>query len=97
MTQEMVSNELWEIVEQLLPEPVNPRGGRPRVPARAALSGIIYVLKSSIPWRMLPEEFGRSGVTCWRRLTAVFSVIDPYRMMPIDGCAEIFTQPVVHA
>jgi transposase len=61
MTQEIVSNELWEIVEQLLPEPVNPRGGRPRVPARAALTGIIYVLKSAIPWRMLPEEFGCSG------------------------------------
>ena len=36
---------------------------------RAALSGIIFVLKSGIPWEMLPKEMGcGSGVTCWRRL-----------------------------
>jgi transposase len=36
---------------------------------RAALSGIIFVLKSGIPWEMLPQEMGcGSGVTCWRRL-----------------------------
>lgn len=48
--------------------PGTPRGGRPRLPARAALAGIVYVLRSGIPWRMLPKEFGCSGVTCWRRL-----------------------------
>lgn len=69
MPHKMVSDELWQIVEELLPpESAKPKGGRPRVPAKAALSGIIYVLKSGIPWRMLPEEFGCSGVTCWRRL-----------------------------
>lgn len=31
-------------------------------------SGIVYVLKTGIPWGMLPIEFGCSGVTCWRRL-----------------------------
>ena len=36
---------------------------------RAALTGIIFVLKSGIPWAMLPQERGcGSGVTCWRRL-----------------------------
>ena len=36
---------------------------------RAALSGIIFVLKSGIPWEMLPQEMGcGSGITCWRRL-----------------------------
>ena len=30
--------------------------------------GIIYVLKSGVPWRMLPKEVGCSGVTCWRCL-----------------------------
>ena len=36
---------------------------------RAALSGIIFVLKSGMPWEMLPQEMGcGSGVTCWRRL-----------------------------
>lgn len=68
---ELVSDELWEIVAPLLPlEPSSkkPKGGRPRLPDRAALAGIVYVLKTGIPRGMLPKEFGVSGVTCWRRL-----------------------------
>jgi transposase len=70
MSKELVSDELWEIIEPLLPEePPKPKGGRPRVEDRAALSGIIFVLKSGIPWEMLPKEMGcGSGSTCWRRL-----------------------------
>ena len=45
-----------------------PKGGRPRVDDRAALAGIIFVLRSGIPWEMLPAEIGCSGMTCWRRL-----------------------------
>jgi transposase len=64
-----VSGGLWEVIGPLLPaESPKSKGGRPRVPDRAALEGIVYVLRSGIPWRMLPEEFGRSGVICWRRL-----------------------------
>jgi transposase len=56
----------------LLPlEPPKTKGGRPRVPARAALRGLIFVLTSGIPWAMLLQEMGcGSGVTCWRRLRA---------------------------
>jgi len=70
MSKPLVPDELWAIVEPLLPsEPPRPKGGRPRVPDRAALTGIIFVLKSGIPWEMLPREMGcGSGVTCWRRL-----------------------------
>ena len=70
MGRELVTDELWEIVEPLLPpEPPKPKGGRPRVPNRAVLTGIIFVLKSGIPWEMLPKEMGcGSGWTCWRRL-----------------------------
>jgi len=66
----LVSDELWALVAPLLPpEPPKPKGGRPRVSDRAALTGIIFVLKSGIPWEMLPQELGcGSGVTCWRRL-----------------------------
>ena len=43
--------------------------GRPRVPDRAALTGILFVLRSGLPWQMLPKEMGcGSGSTCWRRL-----------------------------
>ncbi len=57
MSKPLVSNELWAIVEQLLtPGPAKPKGGRPRVPDRACLTGIVFVLKSGIPWEMLPQE-----------------------------------------
>jgi len=39
------------------------------VPARAALTGILFVLKTGLPWEYLPAEMGcGSGMTCWRRL-----------------------------
>jgi transposase len=70
MAKELVTDELWEVVEPLLPEePPKPKGGRPRVDDRAALTGILFVLKSGIPWEMLPQEMGcGSGMSCWRRL-----------------------------
>ena len=68
----LVSDELWALVEPLLPTPRKPkrgRTGRPRVPDRAALAGIVFVLKTGISWNALPAELGcGSGVTCWRRL-----------------------------
>lgn len=66
----LVSDEFWEVVQPLLPpEPPRPKGGRPRRANRAVLAGIVYVLKTGIPWNMLPQEIGcGSGVTCWRRL-----------------------------
>jgi Putative transposase of IS4/5 family (DUF4096) len=62
----LVSEGLWEVIGPLLPvESPKPKGGRPRVSDLAALEGIVYVLRSGIPWRMLPEEFGCRRVTCW--------------------------------
>jgi transposase len=70
MAKALVTNELWEVIEALLPqEPPKPKGGRPRIPDRAALMGILFVLKSGIPWEMLPQEMDcGSAMTCWRRL-----------------------------
>ena len=70
MSKPLVSDELWALVAPLLPtETPKPKGGRPRISDRAALTGIIFVLKSGIPWEMLPPEMGcGSGVTCWRCL-----------------------------
>jgi transposase len=70
MAKELVSDEIWEMVEPLLPpEKPKPKGGRPRVSNRAAFTGILFVLKSGIPWEMLPQEMECGcGMTCWRRL-----------------------------
>ena len=43
----LVPGELWEAIEPLLPmEPPMPNGGRPRIPDRAALGGIVFVLRT---------------------------------------------------
>src|ERR671910_623823 len=70
MSKPLVSDELWRFIAPLLPpEPPKPKGGRPRIPPRATLTGILFVLRSGIPWELLPQELGcGSGVTCWRRL-----------------------------
>ena len=72
MAQELVDDELWSIVEPLLPKPKRRRkryAGRKTLDRRKVLCGILFVLKSGIPWEMLPQEMGcGSGMTCWRRL-----------------------------
>jgi transposase len=67
----IVSDELWEIVEPLIPV-VSRRfrhPGRKRIADRRVLTGILFVLQTGIPWEYLPQEMGcGSGMTCWRRL-----------------------------
>lgn len=69
---DLVPESLWERVEPLLPPRPPQRYKHPgRRPAddRAALAGIVFVLKTGISWNQLPRELlGMSGVTCWRRL-----------------------------
>jgi transposase len=72
MAVELLPDELWQEVQSLLPPlpPPSRKGGRPPADHRTVLRGIIFVLKSSIRWQMLPTEaFGVSGSTCWRRFT----------------------------
>src|SRR3712207_2986459 len=70
MSTSLLPDDLWNIIAPLLPpEPPKPKGGRPRLPDRAALAGILFVLKTGCPWQALPKELGSgSGSTCWRRL-----------------------------
>jgi transposase len=72
MAQPPLDDALWARLEPLLPKPrrrARRRGGRRRVSERAALTGILFVLRGGLPWQMLPREMGcGSGSTCWRRL-----------------------------
>ncbi len=65
----LVPDELWALAEPVLPrhEP-GPKGGHPRVPDRVCLAGIIFVLKTGIPWEDFPREMGCCGMTLLNRL-----------------------------
>lgn len=65
----LLTDRQWQRIEPLLPAPppATRRGGRPRVPDRAVLAGILWVLKTGARWRDLPTEYP-SPTTCWRRL-----------------------------
>ncbi|MDH6544006.1 transposase [Streptomyces sp. SPB4] len=72
MSDDLVPDDLWDRVAPLLPPRPRRRRRYPgRLPAddRAALRGIVYVLRTSVTWADVPTEaIGCSGVTCWRRL-----------------------------
>jgi transposase len=72
LVDELVPDDLWEIVEPLLPPPPRPWwGGRVRtIPDRSCFAAIVYMARTSTPWRLLPAmELGcGSAATAWRRL-----------------------------
>ena len=71
MAQPLVGDELWGLVEPLIPK-VKRRyryPGRKRIDDRRVLTGILFVLKTGIGWEHLPQELGFGcGMTAWRRL-----------------------------
>jgi len=71
MAKPLLDDALWSEIEPLLPLPKVRRKrfpGRKPVDHRTALTGILFVLRTGIPWEYLPAELGCSGMTCWRRL-----------------------------
>ena len=72
MARPILSDDLWTLIEPMLPSPKARRfryPGRKPITNRQALTGIIFVLRTGIPWELLPQEMGcGSGVSCWRRL-----------------------------
>ncbi|MGN2637877.1 IS5 family transposase [Nocardia takedensis] len=71
MSLRLVPDELWELVEPLLPEfGARPQGGGVApVDQRAVFTAVVYVLTSGCAWRMLPPSFGVSVPTAHRRFT----------------------------
>lgn len=97
MAQPLVSDELWGLVEPLIPK-VKRRHrypGRKRLDDRKVLTGILFVLKTGIPWEHLPQEMGcGSGMTCWRRLrdwqqAGVWQALHEVLLARLRGVEEI--------
>jgi transposase len=74
MAEPLLPDDLWAMIEPLLPPPKPRRRdhpGRKPLDDRRCLTGILFILKSGLPWEELPQEMGcGSGMTCWRRLHA---------------------------
>ena len=96
MARPLVPDDLWAAIELLLPPArPKPKGGRPPIPDRAALTGIIFVLKTGLPWEYLPAEMGcGSGMSCWRRLrdwqaAGVWAALHRVLLERLHGAGEI--------
>jgi len=94
LVDDLVPAELWAIVEPLLPVPPRPPyGGRRRaVPDRNCFAAIVFMARTSTPWRLLPaRELGcGSPATCWRRLTewAKAGVFDQLHLEILDRLGQ---------
>ncbi len=53
-----LTDEQWQQLQPLLP-PEKPQTGKPNLPHRTIVNGIIWRLKTGAPWRDLPERFGK--------------------------------------
>lgn len=71
MARELLPNDLWELIEPLIPEHERRfrYPGRKPLDHRKVLTGVLFVLRTGIPWEDLPQELGCGcGMTCWNHL-----------------------------
>ena len=73
MARPLMDDQLWQIIEPLLPKP-KPKRRRKRHPGRRPLdnrtvmTGLLFVLKTGIAWEDFPQEMGCCGMTLLNRL-----------------------------
>jgi transposase len=54
-----ISDELWDKIRIILPkEKPSKTIGRPIIPFRKVLDGILYILRTGCQWKMLPSGYG---------------------------------------
>ena len=63
MARLLLTDDEWECIKDLLPEPA--ATGRPPRDRRRVVDGILWIVRTGSPWRDLPEEFG-PWQTTWR-------------------------------
>jgi putative transposase len=86
-----VSDELWETIQFILDKKDPPTGiGRGRIDQRAALNGIIYVMRSGCQWNHLPQEFGDdSSVHRTMQRWIAKGVLEAIWAVLIESCEEL--------
>ncbi|MFC8958044.1 transposase [Streptomyces sp. NPDC057101] len=91
----IVEDDLWALMEPLLPPwPEGLPGPRP-VPDRLFLQGILFVLYNDVAWQLLPLELGfGSGQTCWQRLerwqkAGVFDQLHRVLLAELNAAGEL--------
>jgi transposase len=72
MNRHELTDEQWTRVEPLLPPLYSGRPGRTYHDHQRILNGLLWLAKTSVPWRDLPERFGpwQTAANCyssWRR------------------------------
>jgi|SRR5690606_127777 len=89
-----VNDSQWLLIADLFPDPpVSSKGGRPRVPPRPCLEGILWILQTGARWKDLPERYP-SPATCWRRFKAwveagIFAEAWSRLLGQLDGLRQI--------
>ncbi|ADE16842.1 transposase IS4 family protein [Nitrosococcus halophilus Nc 4] len=65
-----LTEEQWQVIAPLLPQPKKREGGPGRPPChpRWIVNGILYVNKTGCQWRMVPKEYG-----CWNTIFDYFN------------------------
>lgn len=97
MARPLVTDALWERIEPLLPPPKRRRRrfpGRKPADRRKVLAGIIFVLRTGIPWEEVPAEMGVCGMTCWNYLRAwqaagVWQRLHEVLLAELEGAGKI--------
>ena len=102
MAKFLVTDDLWSVIEPFIPKHnPSPKGGQPPTPDRVCLRGILFVLKTGIPWEDFPQEMGCCGMTLWNRLrdwqeAGVWKKIHELLLAKLRGADEIdFSRAVV--
>lgn len=63
MARQKLTDEAWELIREFFP--AQAKTGRPPVDRRQVFDGILWIMRTGLPWRDLPEEFGK-WQTAWR-------------------------------
>jgi transposase len=89
-----LTDELWDAIAPHLPARprYNPKGGRRWCDDKAALRGILYLLREGCKWQSIPSKAldCPSGSTCWRRFRdwAAAGVWDSAHLRLLDLLGE---------